>query len=95
MKEKALNKKLEHHCEYCVYGTCSDFSNEVLCLKRGITDRKDSCRRYKYDPLKRDPNRARISQNYSSEDFVLWFIKVIKFALLIIFGYFVIIFTYF
>ena len=71
MKDKALNKKLEHYCEYCVYGTCSDFSNEVLCLKRGITDRKDSCRRYKYDPLKRDPNRAKISKNYSGEDFVL------------------------
>ena len=71
MQKKGFNKKLPHYCEYCVHGTCSEFSNEVLCKKRGITDRKDSCRHYKYDPLKRDPVKAKISDNYSPEDFTL------------------------
>ena len=71
MQKKGFNKKLPRYCEYCVHGTCSEFSNEVLCKKRGITDRKDNCRHYKYDPLKRDPNRAQISNNYKPEDFLL------------------------
>ncbi|MEE1075455.1 MAG: hypothetical protein U0K93_08260 [Acutalibacteraceae bacterium] len=71
MSNKLFNKKLEHHCEYCVYGTNSEFSNEVLCLKRGVTDAKDSCRKYKYDPLKRLPPKAKISNNYNPEDFLL------------------------
>jgi len=71
MKNKGFNKKLPHYCEYCVYGTRTEFGNEVLCRKHGITDRKDSCRHYKYDPLKREPGTIKISDNYSPEDFVL------------------------
>ena len=71
MSSKAFNKKIPKYCEYCVHGTCSDFLNEVLCFKKGITDRKDSCRHYKYDPLKREPAGAKISDNYSAEDFLI------------------------
>ncbi len=71
MKDKAFNKKLVHYCEYCVYGNSSVFSDEVLCEKRGITSKKDSCRKYKYDPLKREPTRAKLADNYSPEDFRL------------------------
>lgn len=71
MQKKAFNKKLPHYCEYCVHGICSEFSNEVLCKKHGITNTKDSCRHYKYDPLKRDPAKVKISDNYTPEDFSL------------------------
>lgn len=71
MSNKVFNKKLPHHCEYCVFGSCSDYSNEVLCKKRGVTDRKDSCRHYRYDPLKREPAAAKIADNYKPEDFLL------------------------
>lgn len=71
MAGKGFNKKLPKYCEYCVHGTCSEFSNEVLCPKKGITDRKDRCRHYKYDPLKREPTAIKISDNYSAEDFSL------------------------
>lgn len=71
MPKKVFNKKLEPHCEYCVFGKRSEFSNEVICKKRGITDIKDSCRRYKYDPLKREPQRVKISDNYNPEDFTV------------------------
>ncbi len=71
MSNKHFNKKLPSYCEYCVYGTKSEFSNEVICIKRGVTDAKDSCRKYKYDPLKREPQKTKISDNYRPEDFLL------------------------
>lgn len=71
MASKVFNKKIPHYCEYCVHGTASEYSNEVICMKKGITDKKDSCRRYKYDPLKRTPVTAKISDNYKPEDFLI------------------------
>ena len=71
MANKVFNKKLPRYCEYCIHANCSQFSDEVLCLKKGITNRKDSCRHYKYDPLKREPQGSKISNNYKPEDFLL------------------------
>lgn len=55
-----FNKDLPHACSYCVYGRESLFSGEILCSKRGVTSVRDSCRKYKYDPLKRVPERVKI-----------------------------------
>ena len=71
MSNKLFNKKLPHYCEYCLFGNCSQFSNEVICVKRGVTERNDSCRHYKYDPLKREPKKIKISNNFEAEDFSL------------------------
>ena len=71
MKESAFDKKLPHSCEYCVHGTHSAYNKEILCFKKGITQFRDSCRHYKYDPLKREPKKAKIADNYSAEDFNL------------------------
>lgn len=71
MSEKAFNKKLQKCCEYCVHGTVSSYGEEVLCVKKGITNYRDCCRSYKYDPLKRNPLRAKISDNYTPDDFKL------------------------
>lgn len=48
-------------------GRESLFSGEILCSKRGVTSVRDSCRKYKYDPLKRVPERVKISDNYKPE----------------------------
>ncbi len=69
MSEKAFNKKLPRRCEYCVYGKSLPGITEIICRKKGITYRDDYCRHYKYDPLKRSPETAKISDNYSAEDF--------------------------
>lgn len=69
MASKGFNKKLPKYCEYCLYGRNSDFGDEVLCPKKGITNRKDHCIHYKYDPLKREPSAPKISDNYNPEDF--------------------------
>lgn len=69
MPKKVFDKKLEKRCGYCIFGRKSEFSNEVMCIKKGITDVNDFCRKFKYDPLKREPERIRISNDFNAEDF--------------------------
>ncbi len=66
-----FNKKLPRSCSYCVHGKRSPMNNEILCKKHGVTELRDSCRHYKYDPLKRVPERIKIADNYKPEDFSL------------------------
>jgi len=69
MADKAFNKNVIHRCAYCLHGIEVDGLSEILCKKRGITRPEDSCRSYKYNPLKRNPEGIKISTNYSPEDF--------------------------
>jgi len=71
MREKAFDKKIPPNCQYCVHSRTSIIPNEILCLKRGVTNGRDSCWRYKYDPLKREPGKVKIADNYKPEDFSL------------------------
>lgn len=71
MAKSPFNKKLEKHCEYCTYGSKLDFDDQIICKKRGVTDKTDSCRSYKYDPLKRIPTKVKIADGYTEEDFKL------------------------
>ena len=71
MSKIGFNKNLQKSCSYCVYGKILEFSGETVCKKRGVTDSRDYCRSYKYDPLKRTPQKPKISDNYSEEDFKL------------------------
>lgn len=71
MADKAFDKNVPCSCEYCVYGERSPYTNDILCKKQGITQLRDSCRKYKYDPLKREPMKAKIADNYTSDDFKL------------------------
>ena len=66
-----FNKKLMKACEYCKYGKISDFSDEVFCFKKGITQKNDSCRHFEYDILKRKPQRIKPSDNYNPDNFKL------------------------
>ncbi len=71
MAKSVFNKKLQRSCEYCVYGNRLEFANEIICKKHGVTDIRDYCCSYKYDPLKRKPQIPKISDNYKPEDFKL------------------------
>lgn len=66
-----FNKELPKACKYCVFGKGSLFSGEILCKKHGVTSVSDYCRHYKYDPLKRVPERVKIADGYKPEDFSL------------------------
>ena len=69
MKDKQFNKKLPKYCKYCVFGNVIADSDEVLCIKRGITLKDDTCRKYKYNPLNREPQRQKIYNGYNAESF--------------------------
>ena len=67
-----FRKKIQKACEYCAYGTKID-EEQVLCVKRGITASNKSCFRFRYDPCKRVPKKAKALdfEKYDNEDFSL------------------------
>lgn len=71
MSKIGFNKNLQKSCAYCIHSKKLEGSNETICKKRGVMAERDYCRSYKYDPLKRVPQKVRISDNYSAEDFKL------------------------
>lgn len=64
-----FNKKLQRSCEWCIHSKKSEFSDEILCRKHGVTNKRDYCRNYKYDVLKRTPNKLKCDKSYTVEDF--------------------------
>ncbi len=70
MKEM-FNKKMEPACAYCTYGNRSMDGKTILCLKKGAVSLDYSCRKFKYDPLKREPKRLLVLPDSEDENFEL------------------------
>ena len=51
-----FRKNIDPRCAYCRRGVQIS-EREVACVKRGIMPVEGSCRRFRYDPLKRVPPR--------------------------------------
>lgn len=66
-----FNRDISPACQYCVHGQFFEHTNEVFCLKRGVTDPTDSCRKFEYDVLKRTPKRIIAKNDFKPEDFEL------------------------
>lgn len=71
MAKSIFNKKISPACCYCVHGKTSEYTDEIFCLKKGITEKNDSCRHYKYDVFKREPQKPTIADGYNPDDFKL------------------------
>ena len=71
MSAKLFNKSIRKSCAWCVYGKKSEYSDDVFCKKHGVTSAADYCRKYKYDPLKRAPDRQSIEKDYKADDFTI------------------------
>lgn len=54
--DKLFRREMEPRCAYCRQGEAIS-EREVICLRRGLVMAEDSCRRFRYDPLKRVPPR--------------------------------------
>ena len=67
-----FRKKIERSCAYCQYGAKLE-EDVILCSKKGMRGIDDSCRRFKYDPLKRVPHKAKAMDfsKYTEDDFSL------------------------
>lgn len=67
-----FRKKIERACSYCSYGAKLD-DESYLCSKRGRMMGDDSCRKFKYDPCKRVPFKAKAMDfsRFKDSDFSL------------------------
>lgn len=64
-----FNKNIEPSCSYCKFGKLSSDSNKILCNKKGIVELSDSCKKFKYEPLKRIPTKQKLLPKYKKSDF--------------------------
>lgn len=72
MALKIFNKTIEPQCAFCEHGSLIDGRNTVLCRKiGGIMQSYSKCKKFKYDPLKREPKVISFSGEFSKEDFTL------------------------
>lgn len=67
-----FRKKIERSCAYCVYGA-NIGEEQILCSKKGLRTPESKCRKFRYDPCKRIPPKARVLDfsKYDKEDFSL------------------------
>ncbi len=67
-----FRKKIQRSCAYCQFGTKMG-EDQILCAKKGIKTTDDQCRRFRYDPTKRLPMKAKALDfsKYDGEDFSL------------------------
>ena len=70
--QKLIDKKrFEAKCEYCVYARVPEDRSMVLCTKKGLVEFDGSCRRFKYDPLKRVPVKITLNTDFTEDDYKL------------------------
>lgn len=51
-----FRRKIDRYCAYCQFsGKIND--EQVICQKCGVVPSTHQCRRFRYDPLKRVPQR--------------------------------------
>ncbi len=67
-----FRKKIERSCAYCQFGTQVEEA-QILCAKKGLRSIEGKCWRFKYDPCKRIPHKAKPLDfsKYDEQDFSL------------------------
>lgn len=67
-----FRKKIERSCAYCIHGTHLE-DGTILCIKKGLRSSMDDCRKFRYDPCKRIPVKAKALDfsKYNDMDFSL------------------------
>lgn len=67
-----FRKKIQRSCSYCSLGTKLNDA-QILCAKKGIVSTDGGCRKFRYDPCKRVPLKAKTPdfEKYNSDDFSL------------------------
>lgn len=67
-----FRKKIERSCAYCTHGVVLE-GGAVLCAKKGLKTIDAKCRKFKYDPCKRIPVKAKTLDfsKYAQEDYSL------------------------
>lgn len=65
-----FDRKIDPMCLYCKHGKMLS-EQEIACPKRGVQRATSSCRRFRYDPLRRVPPRPKKMDfsDFSPDDF--------------------------
>ena len=70
MALKLFKGNIEPQCAYCEHAEITEGSDVAVCRKiGGIMQLYSKCKKYKYDPLKRQPKTISLSGGFSKEDF--------------------------
>lgn len=67
--KKLLNENITPSCSYCVHGNNFIKQKTILCVKFGVVNSNNSCKKFKYDPLKRIPKARKKLLEFSKNDF--------------------------
>lgn len=59
-QKKLFGNNIEPKCEYCCFSRVKD-DGTILCYS-GSTPQEGGCKKFKYDPLKREPNKLPSSE---------------------------------
>ena len=67
-----FRKKIARSCSYCAFGAQID-EEQVLCMKKGVVPVVGKCRKFRYDPCKRIPPKAKALDfaRYDEQDYSL------------------------
>lgn len=72
MRKKIITpKKYNSECRNCSIGRISPDGRRIFCPKKGIKELDGTCRLYRYDPLKRIPQKAPVFESADPADFEL------------------------
>ena len=53
-----MNKDgIEKYCKYCECASALSDGDVMLCERFGVVEAAHKCRRFRYDPMKRQPKR--------------------------------------
>lgn len=70
MALKLFKGSNEPQCAHCEYAEISTDSSVAVCRKiGGIMQLSSKCKRFKYDPLKREPRALNLSKEFDKSDF--------------------------
>ncbi len=70
MKKSVYNtQSVSPSCSYCLLGKPAPDGKSVLCPKKGVVAKDFSCKKFKYDIMKRVPKKAPELKSFSKEDF--------------------------
>lgn len=70
-KSKLFGTNIDPACSYCLLGRPAPDRVMVLCRKYGPVAPFYSCKKFRYDPLKRIPKKQPELPQYSPDDFQL------------------------
>ena len=68
---KLFDNTISPSCSYCEHGCRTSDGAAILCEKRGVVGTDFYCRKFLYDPLKREPKRRPRLPDYQASDFEL------------------------